>query len=161
MRSTPCPNHPNRQVHARGVCRACYDKVLRQENPGYAERQRANCRAWVKKHTSRSAAMKQQWRLKKGPEYQRYRLLKRYGLTPEDYEQLLAAQGGACAICRKPPKVGKPLNVDHCHATGAVRGLLCFRCNFGMSFFGEDPATLERAAAHLRGVPGERPGGRS
>lgn len=50
------------------------------------------------------------------------------GVTDEQYERLLAAQGGGCAICGNPPKTRR-LHVDHDHKTGAVRGLLCYRCN--------------------------------
>jgi hypothetical protein len=54
-----------------------------------------------------------------------------YGLTPGDYDRLLALQGGRCASCGKTPgEVGAAfLAVDHCHRTGRVRGLLCKRCN--------------------------------
>jgi hypothetical protein len=50
------------------------------------------------------------------------------GITDDDYEALLAAQGGGCAICGNPPKTRR-LHVDHDHKTGKVRGLLCHRCN--------------------------------
>ena len=50
------------------------------------------------------------------------------GVTDEQYEALLAAQHGVCAICGNPPKTRR-LHVDHNHRTGKVRGLLCFRCN--------------------------------
>jgi Recombination endonuclease VII len=50
------------------------------------------------------------------------------GVSTEDYERMLAEQGGGCAICGAPPKTRR-LHVDHNHKTGKVRGLLCFRCN--------------------------------
>jgi len=50
------------------------------------------------------------------------------GVTDEAYEALLDAQGGGCAICGAKPKTRR-LHVDHDHATGKVRGLLCHRCN--------------------------------
>ena len=50
------------------------------------------------------------------------------GVTDDEYEGMLAEQGGVCAICGSPPK-SRRLHVDHDHRTGAVRGLLCFRCN--------------------------------
>lgn len=50
------------------------------------------------------------------------------GVSIEEYDRMLAAQGGGCAICHNPPK-NRRLHVDHDHKTGKVRGLLCFRCN--------------------------------
>jgi hypothetical protein len=62
-----------------------------------------------------------------------YGLQRRYGITQEDFETMLAAQGGGCQICGKRPgltKAGRTyIHVDHCHTTGKVRGLLCPRCN--------------------------------
>lgn len=55
-----------------------------------------------------------------------HRLKGRYGLSVEDYDVLVADQAGACAICGEEPEL---LMVDHCHRSGAVRGLLCRRCN--------------------------------
>jgi hypothetical protein len=53
---------------------------------------------------------------------------KQLGVTDEEYARLLAAQGGHCALCPNTPKTRR-LHVDHDHATGKVRGLLCHRCN--------------------------------
>jgi len=69
----------------------------------------------------------------------------KFGITAEDYASLLAAQGGVCAICGSPPN-GRALAVDHDHATGAVRGLLCDGCNLGL---GHIEAHIERAAAYI------------
>ncbi|MFJ4974170.1 endonuclease VII domain-containing protein [Streptomyces coeruleorubidus] len=52
-----------------------------------------------------------------------------YKITPEQYSQLLEAQGGVCAICGRPPEERKRLAVDHCHSTHVVRALLCTACN--------------------------------
>lgn len=63
----------------------------------------------------------------------RKRRLAKYGMTVEDYDTLLEAQGGHCAICHKEQnqKSGQPMRlaVDHNHKTGVVRGLLCYYCN--------------------------------
>ena len=53
---------------------------------------------------------------------------KQLGVSDEQYERLLAAQGGHCALCPNEPKTRR-LHVDHDHASGRVRGLLCHRCN--------------------------------
>lgn len=76
----------------------------------------------------------------------------KYGLTDEQYDALLAAQNGACAICGTTEWNGgkaKSPHVDHCHETGRVRGLLCGGCNNGLGNFGDDPARLRAAADYL------------
>lgn len=73
-----------------------------------------------------------------------------YGLTVEDYDQMLANQGGGCAICHTtvPRGMGR-FCVDHCHATGRVRGLLCNECNRGIGALKDDPDRLRGAIAYL------------
>jgi hypothetical protein len=77
-------------------------------------------------------------------------LRSKYSITEAIYKNMLAAQGGVCAICSRAPK-GLNLNVDHDHKTGQVRGLLCFFCNKYM--IGrrrrEHVVLFERAAAYL------------
>lgn len=75
--------------------------------------------------------------------------LRRYGLTPEEYDQMVAAQGGLCASCGDPPTAGDKLCVDHCHDTGRIRGLLCRSCNLGIGYFRNDPARLQDAIVYL------------
>ena len=70
-----------------------------------------------------------------------------YGLTAEQYDALLAHQGGVCAICGGERRYR--LNVDHDHATGLVRGLLCRRCNKLLRDVRDDRDLLYRAAAYL------------
>lgn len=73
----------------------------------------------------------------------------KFGLTPEEYDAILAAQGGVCALCERPPMPGISLHVDHDHGTGEIRGLLCVRCNNALGLFREDPDLLERAARYV------------
>jgi hypothetical protein len=68
-----------------------------------------------------------------------------YGMTEGDVLALLYQQRGLCAICRVAPAV----HVDHDHATGKVRGMLCFRCNAALGQFDDCPETLVRAARYL------------
>lgn len=79
-----------------------------------------------------------------------------YRITLADYNAMLAAQNGVCAICSKPEtsvQGGKVrfLAVDHAHdETGSVRGLLCMNCNSCIGRMNDDPELLEKAAAYLR-----------
>lgn len=70
-----------------------------------------------------------------------------YGLTPQTYLDLLHQQEGRCAICRQLPDRG--LQVDHCHDTGRVRGLLCGPCNRALGLLQEDPHVIARAAVFV------------
>lgn len=77
---------------------------------------------------------------------------KTYGLEAGDYERLLEAQGGRCAICRARPK-SKRLAVDHDHKTGAVRGLLCSRCNHDLMGAAWDSLAIAVALWHYLNTP--------
>lgn len=73
-----------------------------------------------------------------------------YGLTEEDLAALLVNQNGGCAICGALEGPGIRLVVDHCHAIGTVRGLLCDPCNTALGCFKDDVSRLRRAAAYLQ-----------
>lgn len=79
-----------------------------------------------------------------------------YGLLPGDYDRMLAAQGGNCAVCGLCPDDGQRLAVDHDHATGKVRALLCRYCNTALGLLREDPERCsklaEYAAIHGPGI---------
>lgn len=74
---------------------------------------------------------------------------KRYGLTREAYQAMVAQQGGACAICGGANPNGHALYVDHCHKTDAVRALLCLYCNHGLGSFRDNPTNMRRAADYI------------
>lgn len=88
-----------------------------------------------------------------------YKLNKDFGLSRADYDAMLAAQGGVCAICgtdrNRGARDGMHFAVDHCHDTGKIRGLLCNRCNRALGFWEDDPALL-RAALEYLDSPGVR-----
>lgn len=76
-----------------------------------------------------------------------YHLRRRYGIGQADFEYLLAEQGGVCAIC----EAANPEHVDHDHATGRVRGILCFNCNGGLGQFRDNAEYLGNAIDYLKG----------
>lgn len=82
-------------------------------------------------------------------------LKRRYGITLEQYNEMLERQEGLCAICREPETLTMKgmiaaLAVDHDPETNRVRGLLCFDCNTGVGKLGHDPERLAAAIAYLR-----------
>lgn len=81
-------------------------------------------------------------------------LQRNYGMTIADYEHMLSGQGGGCGICGKLP-TGRRLVVDHCHATGRVRGLLCTACNKAIGALGDTTDGVERALLYLKGTRNE------
>lgn len=75
--------------------------------------------------------------------------LKKYGLSLEQYEEMLKRQRGVCAVCGHVCATGKILSVDHDHDTGRVRGLLCNSCNLGIGQLGDSLDRLRAATAYL------------
>jgi protein-arginine kinase activator protein McsA len=103
--------------------------------------------------TEHSRSYRQKYRSK--PEVQEAQwaknLKRTYGMTKENYFQMLKEQGDACAICVgfRNLKSKRRLAVDHCHKTGKIRGLLCDYCNRGIGVFEDRPKLIEVAAAYL------------
>lgn len=77
------------------------------------------------------------------------RRLKKFGVTVDAYAAMFNAQGGCCAICGAPDVAEGRLNVDHCHRTSVVRGLLCGACNRGLGHFADSPGRLLAAVTYL------------
>lgn len=116
-------------------------------NPQRPTRLRANCTACRRE-------MEKERRARNPERATRLRLailLKQYGMTIEDYQARLLAQGGACLICTRTPSADGHVRlvVDHDHATGRVRGLLCNNCNSGLGYFRDDPNALASAIRYL------------
>ena len=126
-------------------CKRCgRNKSLDQMCPDYRYLCRA-CRSklgneWQEQHPRQSAKHKRD-----------HHLRKKFGITVEESERLLAQQGGVCAICRQPISDvrGYAPHVDHDHATQRIRGILCIRCNNGLGLFKSDPHRLRAAADYL------------
>lgn len=89
-------------------------------------------------------------------ENRRDRLKRYYNLTLEEVNERYEAQGKRCLICTEfmtQPEIGntkRTLNIDHCHNTNKVRGIICSSCNVGLGNFGDNPGTLYRAYTYLK-----------
>jgi predicted nucleic acid-binding Zn ribbon protein len=119
-------------------------------NCGSCGRQIPNDRRWGTIFCSFECKQREHSRRsrERSPHYMRRYL---YGITREQYEALLEAQENGCAICRSTEWVGKANSphVDHDHATGAIRGLLCGPCNTGLGNYRDNPSLLRAAANYL------------
>lgn len=78
-------------------------------------------------------------------------LISKFGITLGEYDEMYRKQAGLCGICRQPESalirgIVVALAVDHCHATGKIRGLLCSNCNNGLGRFSDNPTSLRSAA---------------
>jgi hypothetical protein len=128
------------------------------EDPEYRERMMADNRRWVERNLEKIAAQnRDRWRT--DPDFRAKRLAatlrSRYGITLDDYYEMLERQHGLCKVCFKPvTALTTRLSVDHCHATGRVRSLLCKRCNTGAGFFDDDAGRMRRAADHVEDPDG-------
>ena len=74
----------------------------------------------------------------------------RYGISLDQYDEMLSQQGHQCAICHKDArKMTYMLHVDHCHESGIVRGLLCAPCNVYLGAINDNPDAMKRGAEYL------------
>jgi Recombination endonuclease VII len=145
-----CVNHPDVRAHAKSLCSACYVKKYAAEHADYRARSIARAAKWRADNPERSRAITTRYRGKLCPVKRADRnLRKKYGITIEQYEQMLAEQGGVCFLCNKPPAEGKKLHVDHCHDSGKVRGLLCSQCNWYLGKIDSDPSLMERLFCYV------------
>ncbi len=109
-------------------CKTCCDEYGKRNVHRHKEYARAYHRSAAGK------ARTQAWR-DRNPGYHRHQARKsKYGITGEQFNEMMAAQGGACDMCKRPETLivngrVRDLCVDHCHETGQIRGLLCMVCN--------------------------------
>jgi hypothetical protein len=108
----------------------------------------AEVKRWQQENKEHLHAYRKEYRQRRQAEERDAYLRRTFGITQADYDDLLARQGGGCAICgKRPGKVS--LHVDHHHATGEVRGLLCVGCNNALGQFRDDEDLLARAIQYV------------
>jgi hypothetical protein len=139
--------HPDRKARTKEkLCGSCYNRKKFLENPEKYERALARRRAdyanqgkeWLNRAKVSSAAWSRR---------------ATFGLVQEEYEKMLAAQGGLCAICREQPTTIKgergTFNIDHDHVTDEIRGILCRWCNLLLGHCRDNIERLRAAIAYL------------
>ncbi len=127
------------------------------KSKGCAERRdpekcRADARERARKHRVRNPGYytNKEWTSRNSDAYLRKNLKHNYGLTLEEYQDMVEAQEGRCAICGTDnPTPHDRLYVDHDHVTGKVRGLLCQKCNLALGLFKDSRDVLGSAILYL------------
>lgn len=153
------PIPKERRVDAKTCGEACKKQYAIQKTKRWAEANPERKRAMNLRSNRRAAAEGRKARDQKAyaerhPDRIKAQVrrthLARYGITPGQYDEMLAAQNGVCRLCERPCPSGKRLAVDHDHDTGVVRGLLCFPCNSAMAVVDANPGWIEAVQEYLR-----------
>jgi hypothetical protein len=121
-----------------------YRKAVQARNRAYRAAHKDELNARARKAYAEDDEYRARRRLTGNKCYRREERLKQvYGLSLQDYEAMVPQQGGVRRICKTKP-------VDHCHASGRVRGLLCHPCNAALGFMRDDPVIAAAATEYLR-----------
>lgn len=126
-----------------------YDKEWKRLNP---DKVRATARRYYERHKEQRHAKAKQWRVNNRDKVRvnnHIYKLRAYGLTVEQYDQMMQDQGGGCAICGLKEKRGTRLHVDHVHDTGKVRGLLCTNHNVAIGMLQDNVELIKRVIAYI------------
>jgi hypothetical protein len=137
-------------------CRRCAIRIAREHQSAHADERAEYMQGYRRKNRSRYNALLREWRAKNpgrdkviaSRARHNYRL-RIYGLTNDQFLELLSSQSGACGICGSVFGAGD-IVIDHDHRTGAARGLLCQRCNRGLGCFRDDATIMSTAADYVR-----------
>lgn len=144
--------------HAHGLsqlCKACESERTRGAKRQHYLRSQRHKQAMARKSKRAYYLRNREEIMSKSAEYKRrnprrvkaYILKQKYKLTPEERAQMINDQGGCCEICGVFQ--GEKLEIDHNHATGRVRAMLCRNCNSGLGFFQDSYELLSIARSYL------------
>ncbi len=143
-RCKPCRNEDRKQ----------YPSILAGSNTNHYARNKekvnANSREYYKLNKEQIRAQVREDYKKNKDKYRNWTLKKNFGIDLNEYREMFNRQNGCCLICNKHQSLlNKTLSVDHCHSTGAIRGLLCDNCNHGIGKFKDSVELLIKAIDYL------------
>jgi Recombination endonuclease VII len=135
----------------RSDCKLCNNTAHADRYAKDPATAKARVKKWQQENSERLNAHRREYRRR--PDRKRAdrngHLMRKFGITVEEYERMLEEQGGGCAICHAPPPDSGSLHVDHDHKTGQVRALLCVKCNNAIGAFGEKYELFQAAADYV------------
>jgi hypothetical protein len=140
--------------YRRGRCKPCLVEYQRD----WYERNKEHARAYAREYQNQPDRLEQRRKYNR-ERYQRSTVVRErvrseylyrtFGLTLDEYNELLVKQAGKCAVCQKLCKSGRQLAVDHDHITNRVRGLLCMNCNRAIGWLQDDPELIAAAMRYV------------
>ena len=151
------PESPERKAYRRAWAKAAYAKnpdkfreYARIQHAKHLDTKKAKSAAYRELNKDKLREYNKAWR-EANKERIRRNNSGRIGFTPGLFDELLDIQNGLCAICEVQLSTipSKHVHADHCHSSGAARGVLCHACNAAIGLLAEDPARMLRAIAYL------------
>ena len=102
------------------------------------------------KNKEKVAAIGKEWAARNKEKIKETKIRRKFGIGLKEKGEIFEAQGNACAICKCTENGrARDWDVDHCHTTGKVRGILCSNCNRALGLFQDNKQNLLRAAVYL------------
>ncbi len=142
--------HSSRKDGLQGRCKECRS-IYARENP---EVGRNAAKKWAENNREKQREIRNRRRRENRRAVKSDELYTKFRIRIDDYERMLSDQDGVCAICKQSETqtlngAVKSLAVDHCHASGRVRGLLCGHCNTALGKVKDDPEILRSMIEYL------------
>jgi len=128
-------------------CKPCSCEWAAEYRENNEEQYRESSRRYYESNKEQRKVSRRKYYENNKERFRGYNLKKEYGITLEEYKDMVKMQNSKCLICGEFEEI---LCVDHCHKSDEVRGLLCGPCNMGLGGFKDNPSLLEEAAAYLR-----------
>lgn len=144
----------NRRYHSEGkrarpVKSAAQKETVSQSNRSYYISNRSRLLEKSRQYHKNNPDVRSKWERSNSQLRSEQAASRKYGISTEEVRRLRTANGGVCECCGIAPPIGSYHAIDHCHATGAIRGLLCRDCNLGIGLFKDSPELLRAAAAYI------------
>lgn len=146
-----CLTHKDADLFESGrrICKDCRREDHKKTYEANKDKYKMKAKDWLKNNPEKYKEYQKASRLNRKPKARDYYLRRRFGITLETFEQMSAEQNHTCKICGQKELTYKNLNVDHCHETGKIRGLLCTSCNTALGLLKDNLQNLQNAIRYL------------
>ena|SRR5437867_2203783 len=130
---------------------------MARKSPEAIERHRIWSRDYLRKHKTYNHNRYKKWYSNNKLRRLNDHYKRKFGITIDDYQRMLDAQGGVCKICGRSSAENDKLTwgrlvIDHDHKTGRIRGILCKRCNYAIGLMEDSVDILKKAGEYLNEI---------